>query len=292
MTEPSPTAAPAACSPRPRRRRWLRIATIPLILGFVVFLDGYARWPTGSASGLGQQGVLPALAAGKTVFRVATFNIHSGVGGDDNIYNLSRPIEAVRDTDLCGLNEVRGYIFGAIANQAQAMGEATEHAWLYLPTERRYWHDEFGNALLTRLAVQDWLRMPLPIEPVHSGRRNVTLARVLFGAHPVNVLIAHIDREQDQANQVRFVARLFDSLAAPSLIMADLNAEGRNPQIKELLALPDVHDCIAESNADNNAAGRIDWILSRGMKVHGGGHLQNGASDHPIYWVDLEVSPQ
>jgi len=254
----------------------------------LTWVDGYMRWPTDSATGEGCSGVLPPATPGKNVFRVATFNMHSGVGEDD-VLNLQRTIDSVRDSDLCGLNEVRGWTFGKAKSQAQELGEATGHAWLFAPTERRYWRDDFGNGLLTRLPVKDWVRMPLTIEPRHSGRRNLLLAHVDFGGRIVCVLVTHIDRELDQSNQIRMITRLFGSLQSPSLLLADLNAEAKNPDIESLLALPGIRDCIREALPDKPLPGRIDWILARGFKVLDGGQITNGASDHPLCWVNLSI---
>jgi endonuclease/exonuclease/phosphatase family metal-dependent hydrolase len=268
------------------RRIWL----VPFVAALLVWFWGYLRLPVGPATGDGYSGTLPTKPADRKTFRVATFNMHSGVGEDD-VFNLGRTIDSVRDADLCGLQEVRGFLYGPFANQAQQLGEATNHAWLFAPTERRYWHDEFGNGVLTRLRIENWVRIPLPIEPVHSGRRNAVILRVDFGGNIVPVLITHIDREKDQTNQLKMVTRLFESLQSPSLLLADLNAEAKNPEVKTLLSVPGVHDCISESSPVAESHERIDWILSRGFKTVGGGHIQNGASDHPLYWVDLELIP-
>lgn len=256
------------------------------IVVLLVFLCGYSRWPTGPASGEGLSGELPRLTPARTSYRFATFNMHSGVGGDD-VPNLGRTIDAVADTDFCALQEVRGYLYGPAANQAQELALATHRAWLFAPTERRYWHDEFGNALLSRLPVGDWTRIGLPIEPQHSGRRNMIIAVVKLGDLDVRVLAAHVDRDKDQTNQLQMVRRIYEALQSPSILLADLNAESKNPQVQAMLALPGVHDCIAETDADASAHDRIDWILERGLKPLKGGHVQNGASDHPLYWVDL-----
>lgn len=289
MATPSPdtaTAKPVV----PRRWRIAKIIVALAVVALLVWVDGYMRWPTDSATGEGCPGVLPPATPGKEVFRVATFNIHSGVGEDD-VPNLQRTIDSVRDSDFCGLNEVRGWTFGKAKSQSQELGEATNRGWLFAPTERRFWRDDFGNGLLTRLPVRDWVRVPLTIEPKHSGRRNLLLARVDFGGRIVSVLITHIDRELDQSNQIRMITRLFDSLQSPSLLLADLNAEAKNPDVRSLLALPGIHDCITETNPEKPMHNRIDWILARGFRALEGGQIANGASDHPLYWVNLSVAP-
>jgi endonuclease/exonuclease/phosphatase family metal-dependent hydrolase len=282
-------------SPRRRKGRWQCAVLLFVALLALTWLYGYVRWPTGSDSGEGVSGTLPTTRAttSPAVFRVATFNIHSGVGEDD-VFNLDRTTESVRDADICGLNEVQGWFFHPPINQAQELADRTSHAWLFFPTQRRYWHEDFGNGLITRLPVQSWVRMPLPTEPKRSGWRNMVIARIDFGGTIVPVLITHIDREEDHDNQVRMVARLFDSLQSPSLLLADLNASQHNPEVRALLALPGVHDCLADAGLKTDAQGRIDWIIARGLQTVGGGQIQGEkigqrASDHPLYWADVKI---
>ncbi len=123
----------ASSSLTPHRRN--RLPLILLIVGVcvgLVWIEGYYHWPTDAASGQGVMGTLPPITPGKTTFRIATFNMHSGVGADD-VFNFQRTIETVRDTDFCGLNEVRGWFFHRPANQAQELADATGHAWLFAP---------------------------------------------------------------------------------------------------------------------------------------------------------------
>jgi endonuclease/exonuclease/phosphatase family metal-dependent hydrolase len=283
------SAVPPAAAPAPRRRRGWRGFLALVILGAIALaLVGNMRSSTGPASGQGTFGSLPSLPAGKIVFRIGTFNMHSGIGEDD-VYNLNRTIEAVRDTDFCALNEVRGRFSGVPRNQAEELAQATHRAWLYLPSERRFWHEDFGNGLITRLPIREWVRTPLPIKPSHGGLRNATIARVELGNREVQILLTHIDRSRDQANQIQMVSRLFDALAEPSMLVGDLNADSENPEVKNLLHRAGIHDCITEGTG--RAGGRIDWILARGVKTVAGGQIQNGASDHPLYWVDVSPNP-
>lgn len=274
--------------PPERRHRWPRVLLALALLCAIVWGEGYLRWPTGPSAHEGFAAAGSPHGSRPGVFRVGTFNMHSAVGEDD-VYNIRRPIDAVRDTDLCGLNEVRGWFFSPPGNQAEELATATSRRSLFAPTERRYWHDDFGNGILSRLAVRDYVVMPLPIEPRHSGRRNCILAHVDFGGKIVNVIVAHIDRERDQSNQLHFVTRLFDSLQPPALLLADLNAEAQNPDVQALLALPRVHDCLGEMGVEAAGSGRIDWIIGRGVSAIAGNKIQNGASDHPLYWVDLTL---
>jgi endonuclease/exonuclease/phosphatase family metal-dependent hydrolase len=288
---PAVTVMPhAAALRRSRLRRilWPWLLIVVALAALTIVITGNMRVSTGPASGEGCLGTLPTLSTDRTVFRIGTLNMHSGVGEDD-VYNLQRTIDAVRDTDFCALNEVRGHLTGEPRNQAQELAQDTNRAWLYLPSERRFWHEDFGNGLITRLPIEEWVRTPLPTEPQHGGLRNATVARVEFGGKVVQVLLTHIDRSRDQSNQIRMITRLYDSLAEPAVLLGDLNADSNNPDVRALLARPGVHDCITE--ATGNARDRIDWILARGLTPRGGGIIKNGASDHPMYWVDLAPNP-
>jgi endonuclease/exonuclease/phosphatase family metal-dependent hydrolase len=275
--------------PRPRKsgRLWKWILLL-FFIAIAIALAGSMRWQTDSASGENANGPLAAIPADKSIFRIGTFNMHSGVG-EDEIYNLNRTIESVRGVDFCGLNEVRGRLYGAPQNQAQELARATGCGWLYVPSERRFWHDDFGNGILTRLPIRHWVRMPLPTEPHHGGFRSAIILQTSFADKTVQVLVTHIDRDRDQTNQLRLITSLFDSLQQPALLLGDLNANSDNPGVKTLLGLPGIHDCISESAGQKRD--RIDWILDRGLKTVGGGQIANGASDHPMYWVDVALAP-
>lgn len=269
-------------------RSFIPLVPLLLLLGIAALVVvGYTRWPTGSASGIDALGSSPTTQpTTQFVYRIATFNMHSGYGEDD-VYNLNRTIASVKDAEFCVLNEVRGKLFGQPANQAEELGQATAHRWLYLPSERRLWHDDFGNGLITRLPIIHWVRCPLPTEPQHGGYRNATIVEVLFGNRPVQILCTHIDRSRDQPTQLKMILRLFDSLKSPSILAGDLNADADHPDIQALLALPGVHDCLEEGT--HKGKGRIDWILSRGLVTVAAGQIANGASDHPLYWADLKI---
>jgi len=263
-----------------------RVLLFVLLAACVVLIGGWFAQPTGTAAGgpVSLAGVTPA--TGKSTFRVAIFNIHSGIGTDD-VLNLGRVADSVRDTDFCALNEVRGRLFGHDADQVHDLAAATGRACVYLPTERRFWHDQFGNAFLTRLPVEHWSRIPLPADGPDGGYRNFTLLRLEVGGQNVNAVISHINPLAIQPTQIQTLSAVFRSLQEPALLLADLNADFKQPDVKALIETPGVHDCLAETVG--RKSGRVDWIFARGLKTVTGGKVDNGASDHALFWVDLEL---
>src|ERR1700733_13361623 len=165
MTEPTvePSAPPFPAAPMTRasgaRRRgaFLAIAAL-LILG--LFYVGNRRVPTGGASGAQFSQPWPAGLLEPQTLRVATYNIDGGVGIDGR-YDLHRIADAIRGYDLIGLNEVHGSLFGPPQNQAEELGTELGLPWLYAPAERRWFHDSFGNAVISMVPVPRWLRLPL-----------------------------------------------------------------------------------------------------------------------------------
>ena len=57
--------------------------------------------------------------------------------------------------------------------------------------------------------------------------------------------------------------------------------------MRELLARTDVLDPIGRT-LGSQAPPRIDWILARGLRTVDAGMRDQGASDHPLVWAELE----
>ncbi len=260
-----------------RRVRWTGVVVGLALAGVVIW--GSIRSGTGSQWGYQKDFKFSGQTATSrpaATLRVGTFNIHGGQGGDGKS-DLARTAAALRGLDLIGLNEVHGPL------QSKTIADQLGMQYLPAPTEHRWWHDSFGNAVLTRVPVKFWMRIPLPCSQ-SRGFRNVVLVRVPVGERVVQVLITHLDREKDGPIQRRAIRELFCSLAKPAVLMGDLNADGSDAEIREILATPGVGDALA----GKVSGAHIDWILTRGMRCVNGGFVDNGASDHPAVWAELE----
>jgi endonuclease/exonuclease/phosphatase family metal-dependent hydrolase len=277
--------------PRPRSRHARRA----LVLGGLLFLLWIAslRWPSGPAegvqiSGLPSQSDKAQAPGAKSRIRLGTFNIHSGRGLDER-RDLHRTAECLRGLDFVGLNEVRGAFFWESKDQTEWLSEKVKLAGLFAPAERRWWHEDFGNAALTRLPVRFWQRIPLP-QQFSRSCRNLLLMEVDFDAAPLRVVVTHLDRTDDRERtaQLRAVANFFLALATPAVMMGDLNSTKDDPEIRRLLRTPDVQDGLGSLPGNG---GRIDWIFVRGLKCVDRGMHPVGASDHPQFWVECEPLP-
>ncbi|HEX8915017.1 MAG TPA: endonuclease/exonuclease/phosphatase family protein [Humisphaera sp.] len=287
--------------PAPPRRSAVRRA-VGLVLrlwpfwalpALLVVYTGWVRTSAGGASGDAFHGTVSPAAAAKVRadgrFRVGIYNIQGAVGKQDPAI-LKRIAETVAQTDVCGLTEVRGNSYSADRrNQAQMLGEEIGHAWLFAPSERRFWRDSNGNGVVARVPVGPWARLPLPDTGEPGTFRNVVLMTATLGGKPVRVLVAHADRGPARADQMRAIGEVFASVQAPAVLLADLNGDPFDPLLKHVMSAPGAADVISDRIGAKDK--RVDWIVTRGLKVVDAGRVEDGSSDHAFFWADLELEP-
>jgi endonuclease/exonuclease/phosphatase family metal-dependent hydrolase len=158
----------------------------------------------------------------KSDLRLATWNIHMGVGCDGN-RNLARTAGVVQriSPDLIGLQEVDNQV-GESGDDLQKMAEMTRMRAVAGPTMRRE-NGDYGNALLTTLPVLDVERYDLSVgkrEP-----RGLLIVRQRWGDEDLWVAVTHLGlRPFERRNQVQ---HLIDCLSAknrkPLILMGDFN---------------------------------------------------------------------
>lgn len=247
---------------------------------------GSIRGPAGPATGFGVDGPVARQAEAAPTIVFASYNIRTGRGLDDR-RDLDRTAECLKGIAVAGLNEVRGSAwYGRPEDQAATLGRILGMGHLFAPTERRYGREHFGNAILTRLPVAEWLRIQLPRQ--HSdSHRNMLLAELALPTGRISVLVTHIDTRADREIQLAAVVALFRTLKEPAVLLGDLNAGPEHPEIARLLAQPGV---VGSNGAMPPAelAGRVEWIVAKGLTPVAASRCDNGASDHPR--VALEVA--
>ncbi|MBX9787585.1 MAG: endonuclease/exonuclease/phosphatase family protein [Pirellulales bacterium] len=288
----------AALLPHPssggRWRRAWRPALVAVLALATIYWLGSQKRPTGAAAG---SSLLRSVAADSPSadrgdptrrFRIATFNIH-GARGADGTRDIERTARQLAGYDLVGLNEAHGGSLLVRGDQAEQLGARLGQAWLFAPTERRWGRDDFGNGLLCRRADVPWQRIPLA-NPSSRSHRNFIWARLPVGKQTVNVLVTHLERGDtaERHLQLHSLAELFLAFAGPVVLMGDLNSTADDRELQQLLAAPGVYDALAEKQIQSPS--RIDWILVRGLNVRDAGLVDQGASDHPLAWAELELA--
>lgn len=258
------------------------------VLGGVLWLASQLR-PTGPAEGTSLQGEVRQPPAAKTL-RIGTFNIH-GCRGADDCRDLDRVAQSMEKLDFVALNEVHGPRPWERLDQAGELGTRLGMAWLFAPNTRMWYCLESGNGLVSALPVSFWQRIPL-VHRSDRGYRNAVLVGLEQGGRTIRVLLTHVTRHDDRSRheQLHAVGDLFLSLAQPAILLGDLNSSAADPEIRRLLDAPGVRDPVGEilGTDDPEAPRRIDWILARGMRCVAAGLRDEGASDHPLVWAELE----
>jgi endonuclease/exonuclease/phosphatase family metal-dependent hydrolase len=275
-----------------KKKKWPRvILAVLLVAGLVYHASLHA--PTGPAEGVALEGQTDSTPSEPGTIRIGTFNIHAGKGRDGR-----RDLERVADCiasgklDLVALNEVRGSRLRPKQDQAARLGRRLNTAWLFAPAARVWYCRESGNGLLSRLPVSFWQRIPLA-RNYDRSHRNAVLLALPFRGQTIHLLLTHITRRDDREReaQLQAVIAMYLALAEPSILVGDLNSDADDPQIHQLLETPGVTDPVGEILGPR-APRRIDWIITRGLRCLDAGIRDDGASDHPLIWVELDLLPQ
>jgi endonuclease/exonuclease/phosphatase family metal-dependent hydrolase len=226
-----------------------------------------------------------------TTLRVATFNIHAGVGRD-GIRDLERTAQCLPGLDVVALQEVRNPRLGFSGPQVSEVADKLGMAWVFVPAERQWWHNHYGTALLTRASLTDCVRIPL--QALSRQRfRTAFLANFHFRGRIVHLLAVHLvvnSEDNTHEAQLRTAVDLFLSLAEPAILMGDFNEVRSHPQLVRLLGVPGVQNALANVTRTDVKKDHIDWIITRGFRTIHAEWTQNSASDHPVARAELELS--
>lgn len=278
-------APPPTPETRPRWRRRC-IGLLIVIAGLIVW-NGSDRVPADPCRPLvvsnhtyDRQATLPE------TLRVVSFNIHGGKGLDGRI-DLERIATLIAPCDLAGLYEVRNPHYFDHADHAANLAKYTQMIAHFAATERHWWREHFGNALLTKVPVNAAQRLPLP-GTRGKAFRNAILAHLPWQGDTLHVVAVHIDREQDRQPQLTQVAALFRSLSAPALLMGDLNSDVRDPVIAALIDDPNIGSPLHDIYGDTLPPKNIDWVFTKGITTVSAELVENDASDHPLVRVVLQ----
>lgn len=224
----------------------------------------------------------------RSPFRIATYNIHGGKG-DDRRTDLRRTAAALSAVapDIAGLQEVRGALLRRSAGQAETIARELETGHLFLPGQMRWGREAYGNALLSRFPVTAWTREPL-VDSTQRKHRTITTATVPVGGHEVAVLVTHLSTRTDRDAQLRAVLERLEAFEV-AVLAGDLNRVRDDADLRGFVDAGRAVDAIGTALGSDDPPDRIDWILTRGLEVRGGGRTPRGVSDHPLFWVDLAL---
>ncbi len=276
---------------RHRRLLWRsRFVGLLLVLSLGLHIwSASRRVPASSAIGhdLRWPNQVSAQQISEDSFRVASYNIHRAKG-TDGVRDISRVVAVLREMDLVALNELAGPTHLGRPDQAEQLAQQLHLGWLFAPNQRRWSLDHFGNGLLSRFPAEYWHNEQIAFDrSVSRSFRNLVTTHLRIGELRVPVFITHLDWQEIRGLQLQYVLSRFRAQER-AILLGDLNTRPDDPLLKELFQDANNLDAIQLALGDQDARNRIDWIITRGFRVLGGGFAPVGVSDHPCYWVDLE----
>ena len=162
------------------------------------------------------------LAQGTKTLRVATWNIHAGIGADGR-YDASRIVDVLKEmrADIVALQEV------ASAEAHSDFLRDLEHATGYHVVAgllRQRHGTDFGNAVLSRYPVKSVSHLDLAVG--HYEPRGALDVCIDIGVRPLlRVIATHLGlRPHERREQVRrILAKVERATPHPTLLMGDLN---------------------------------------------------------------------
>jgi endonuclease/exonuclease/phosphatase family metal-dependent hydrolase len=234
--------------------------------------------------------------------RVATYNIHHGVGLDGRL-DLDR-IALVLErehADLVGLQEVDRHF-------SSRSGHADQGQWLadrlgmtvvfganmdLDPPESGQPRRGYGSAVLSRYPVEAPAHRLLA-RAAGTEQRGVVSVRVNVSGRPVAFCTTHLEHTSRGLRR-RQVAGLLEQVAdgpTSAVVVGDLNATPHSPEVRALLGT--LRDAWAAGRGDGNThraerpRRRIDYVLHTPDLVAERAHVAGGdGSDHLAVVADL-----
>lgn len=161
-----------------------------------------------------------------TRLRVATYNVHSCIGGDREC-NPERTVHVLReiDADILGLQEVGAAAFVDEADQFRYLEKHLEMQGIAGPTLRRG-RARFGNAVMTRGKILDARLVDLTV--LSFEPRGAIDCMIELHGHTVRVIATHLGLlPQERGRQLKRIADMIEERPHPlTVLLGDFNIFG------------------------------------------------------------------
>jgi endonuclease/exonuclease/phosphatase family metal-dependent hydrolase len=274
-----------------------RLALLLAVLALVPTLLGIAVLPEAVAAGTA--GIPPR------PLRVATYNIHHGVGVDNllDLERIAREVE-VTDAQVVGLQEVDRHWSerSAFVDQATWLADRLDMHVVFGanldldPATGRTDRRRYGTAILSQYKIRSWTNTLLP-RPLGGEQRG--LLEVLIKVRGVNVRVFNTHLQHDsQVERLAQVAQIRSIVAQAResvVLLGDLNA---TPESAEIGAITeDLADAWVQAGVGpgytydaESPHARIDYVLtSEGVVARTAAVVATDGSDHLPVVADLAV---
>jgi endonuclease/exonuclease/phosphatase family metal-dependent hydrolase len=237
--------------------------------------------------------------------RVASFNIHHGVGldGSLDLDRTARVIEAVQ-ADVVALQEVDRHLSARSGwvDQAGWLAERLGLDVVHGPNIDLDPHGPgaprraYGNAVLSAHPIRSWRNIPLPGD---DGGEPRGLLEVFVEVDEAVVCVAatHLQHRSaiDRLDQARRIAEVISATPGPTVLLGDMNATPDSPEIAVLTGvLVDAWAAVGDGEGltfdASSPHARIDYVLtSRDVAAASAWVVPTDASDHYPVVADLAI---
>ncbi|HEX9797164.1 MAG TPA: endonuclease/exonuclease/phosphatase family protein [Anaerolineales bacterium] len=241
----------------------------------------------------------PARTLQRTPERVLSYNIHSAydITGRQDPEAIAQVIES-SGADIVGLQEIsRGWLINGSTDLVHWLSQRLGMRVVFQGTSDPVW----GNAILSRLPIQQWGMAPLPRGDALLGRGYLWAEFADAYGGELLFITTHLHQTDDGAELRRQQATglvEFWGERQPAILVGDLNAEPPEPAIGVLLeaGLADAWSAAGQGDGLTYPAGtpdrRIDWILlTPDLAAVVTEVIGTTASDHRPLFVRFEHSP-
>ncbi|MGP3964290.1 endonuclease/exonuclease/phosphatase family protein [Nonomuraea sp. 3N208] len=247
----------------------------------------------------------PSHADSVRQLRVATYNIHHGVGNDGKL-DLERIAQVIQDSgaQVIGLQEVDRHhsVRSDFVDQAKWLGTRLGmHAVFGAnidrdPPEPGAERQQYGTAILSTYKIREWRNTLLP-RPQGGEQRGLLEARIKVRGVDVRVLTTHL-QHNSQVERIAQVAAIRDLLAEspdPIILTGDTNALPDSAEMVTLKeSLADAWDTAGQGDgltySTDNPRTRIDYVMSSpDVRATSATVVDTDASDHFPVVVDVEL---
>ncbi len=228
-----------------------------------------------------------------SVLKIATYNIHHGVGEDD-LLDIPRIARFVQPLDLAFLNEVDiNWPRSQFSDQARLIAQEAgfEHyafgPSLALPSVNLS-PSRYGNAILSRHPIERAERLALP-RPAGAEQRSALLVEIRLWDRPLTVIVTHLGLDADERlEQAKELVRIVQDVQTPVILAGDFNALPDSPEIQLIASVLTPTEELSSDPAgltfpNPNPNSRIDYIFtSPDLAQHVVHHdvPQTSGSDH------------
>ena len=219
--------------------------------------------------------------------RVMTFNIRHGEGVD-SVYEIERIAQFIQEhqAELIGCQEVdNGYSERSrYEDQPQILKDKLNFQIFYGPNIR----ENYGNLIISKYPILDAENVALP-NPEEKEPRGIIIASININNETISFLNTHLSAysSKNRALQIQHIREIIIDLPHPIILLGDFNTrpsqqlqplleEGMLYSTREILKLEEGIDDILVSEKLRNS-------------VLEGKLISNKISDHPAYWIDIDI---